>query len=148
MSHTTFVNPSRKLTMFNFVTLYQAVLVDSGADESFSDEELVERLGLVTEPLPEPPEASALDGHLLCMVAHRSQPFLVRFPNGHTEKLSPFVYCSSEHPLVFGHPWLVKHKPHFDWSSGEVLGWGKECHNSCFSVNSTSQKPRSYGNFR
>lgn len=152
VSCTVFVNPSRKLTMVNLVsptvTLDQAVLVDSGADDSFIDEGLVERFGLSTEPLHEPREASALDGRPLCMVMHRSQPFVVRFPDGHSETVNPFVYCSSGHPLVLGHPWLVKHKPHFDWSSGKVLGWGEECVVSCFSENSVPADLHTRGEFR
>lgn len=34
-------------------------------------------------------------------------------------------------PLVLGATWLCKHNPHVDWYSGNILGWGVDCLNSC-----------------
>ncbi|KAI3373951.1 hypothetical protein L3Q82_022513 [Scortum barcoo] len=39
----------------------------------------------------------------------------------------PLVYL----PLILGYPWLWRHNPHVDWSTGAILGWGSSCHEVC-----------------
>ncbi|KAL1279173.1 hypothetical protein QQF64_025846, partial [Cirrhinus molitorella] len=29
--------------------------------------------------------------------------------------------------VILGRPWLAKHQPRINWSTGEILGWSKEC---------------------
>ena len=99
---------------------------------SFMDWRLAKQLGVRLFPLPSPLEASSLDGRLLCTVTHHSQPIQLIMAKGHSEFLSCLLYCSPAHPLLLGLPWLSKHNPHINWSSGEILGWGKSCCPVCF----------------
>ncbi len=34
-------------------------------------------------------------------------------------------------PVVLGHPWLVLHNPHFNWSQNSILSWSEGCHAAC-----------------
>ena len=131
VSRTVSFSPSRTLTSAQLITptqtLSHAALIDSGADESFIDWRLAKRLGLNFVPLLRPLVAKALDGRLLCRVTHRTRPLKLIIANGHTESLSFHLFNSPSHPLILGYPWLVKHNPHMDWSTGRVLGWHKDC---------------------
>lgn len=108
-----------------------AVLVDSGADANLMDASLVRDLGLDTILLPEPLDATALDGKLLWRVTHHTTPVEMSFPDGHKEILSFHVFESHQHPLVLGFPWLVLHNPSIDWALGRVKSWGCTCQKTC-----------------
>ncbi len=146
MSRTsTSTNPSRPSTHAHLISseasLELAVFVDSGADESLMDWGLAKQLQLTLEPLPVPQEATALDGHLLFRVTHRT-PFLRLIMSGnHSEMISFLIIDSPEVPLILGHPWLRRHNPHINWSSGLIMGWSEECYSSCLvSASPTSPK--------
>ncbi len=54
---------------------------------------------------------------------------------------------SPEFPVILGHPWLLQHNPHFDWSKSAVLSWGPTCQTTCLAQNSPdpvleSQEPQ------
>ncbi len=36
--------------------------------------------------------------------------------------------------LVLGHPWLVQHSPHVDWSRSQIMYWSQSCHACCLGV--------------
>ncbi len=128
------------------LSLRHQALIDSGADASFMDVQLAQKLNLTSVPLPEPINASALDGRLLCIVTHVTSPVTLSFSDSHTEELSFHLYQSSLHPLILGHPWLIKHDPHIDWSSGRVRAWGPGCKGRCFpSLNSETSLAPSCG---
>lgn len=145
MSRTVSFCPSRTLTSAQLITptqtLSHAALIDSGADESFIDWRLAKRLGLNVVPLLRPLVAKALDGRLLCRVTHRTRPLQLIIANGHTESLSFHLFNSPSHPLILGYPWLVKHNPHMDWSTGRVLGWHKDCLATCFPSAPAPERP-------
>lgn len=107
------------------------VLIDSGADENFMDWNMAKRLHLTVSPLLKPLEARALDGRLLCRVTHRTQPIRLVMAQGHSEQLSFHLYCSPQHPVILGLPWLKQHNPKIDWISDEVTGWGEGCKLCC-----------------
>ncbi len=112
-------------------TLELQALIDSGADESFLDTTLVRQLGLTTEQLKEPLEASTLDGRLLARVTTRTCPVQLQLSGNHFEEISFFVIDSPLIPLVLGHSWLTKHNPHIDWRSAKVHNWSSTCLASC-----------------
>ena len=126
---------SRRFMSVELVTAEQRVvhlaLVDSGADENLMDQQLAERLGLEMYPLSKPLDATALDGRLLCQVSHRTQLVRLDIKGNHSELISFHIFHSSLHPLILGLPWLIKHNPHIDWSTGNVLSWGKDCFVTC-----------------
>ena len=141
VSHTTF-SSLRPVIQAQLITSSQTVnhpvLVDSGADESFMDWRLAKRLDLELISLPKPLEAHALDGRLLCRVTHRTRPIQFTISKDHTEALSFQLLNSPSHPLILGFPWLSKHNPHMDWSTGRILGWDRRCSVTCAASGSTS----------
>ena len=127
--------PSRTLTRIQVkisdnVFTYGA-LIDSGADESLMDWGLANKMNIKTKPLPQPLEASALDGRLLFKVSHQTEPLEIRCNDNHHETMSFHLFNSAQHPLILGFPWLKLHNPHIDWHSGRVEGWGQTCVDHC-----------------
>ncbi|KAG1956957.1 retrotransposable element [Pimephales promelas] len=49
----------------------------------------------------------------------------------HKEAISFLVPEGSTAEIILGRPWLELHSPHIQWSTGEVLQWGEECHHRC-----------------
>ncbi len=95
------------------------------------DTTLVRQLGLTTEQLKEPLEASTLDGRLLARVTTRTCPVQLQLSGNHFEEIPFFVIDSPLIPLVLGHSWLTKHNPHIDWRSAKVHNWSSTCLASC-----------------
>uniref|UniRef100_A0AAQ4RF45 Gypsy retrotransposon integrase-like protein 1 n=1 Tax=Gasterosteus aculeatus aculeatus TaxID=481459 RepID=A0AAQ4RF45_GASAC len=94
-------------------------LIDSGADDSFMDADLVEQLGLSEEGLPEAIEATTLNGDLLARITKRTGPVNMRISGNHSEVISCFILHSPRAPLVLGYPWLREHNPTIDWTTGK-----------------------------
>ncbi len=64
----------------------------------------------------------------------------------HQEELCFHLIRSPVFPVILGHPWLLQHNPHLDWSTGAILSWGPTCHVTCLIQSSTdstleSQEP-------
>ena len=139
-------SPFRPLTHASLrspeVSLELDVFVDSGADENFLDRELAKQLQLIPEPLPVPREANALDGRLLCHVTHRTPALSLTISGNHAEMISFLLIDSPQVPLVLGLPWLKRHNPHIDWSTGLILGWSEFCLSSCLVSASVSCCPQ------
>lgn len=106
-------------------------LIDSGAEQSFIDSALAEKLGVGSDPLPHRLHVTALSGQRLPDITHVSEPVSLTLSGNHTEVLSLFVFKAPQTPLVLGHPWLRQHNPHIDWKSECVVGWGVDCHMNC-----------------
>ena len=106
------------------------VLIDSGADASFMDWGLAKRLELKTELLEKTIKAKDLNGNDLFTVTHATEPVEIHLQD-HQECMKFFLINSSSHALILGFPWLLRHNPHIDWRSGEILGWGKDCESRC-----------------
>lgn len=108
-----------------------AVLIDSGSDINIMDEALVQQLGIRCRPLSNPVPANALDGRLLGHVAQRSAPVHMLLAGNHHETVQFNILRTPRHPLVLGYPWLRRHNPHIDWTSGVILSWSPTCHQVC-----------------
>lgn len=91
------------------------------------DVKLVQKLNLDLSPIQCLLEVHALDNRIICLVTHQTQPFSVRFLDGHSEELCFHAYKSDCHLLILGHPWLQLHNPHINWNTGEVQSWVEEC---------------------
>ena len=120
-------------------TVIYPFLVDSGADESFMDWRLAKRLNLRLIPLPKPLEAHALDGRLLCKITHRTDLIQMTISKEHTESLSFHLFNSPSHPIILGFPWLSRHNPHINWTTGEVTSWDRSCSVTCIRAVSISK---------
>lgn len=106
-------------------------LVDSGAEENFIDAHFLSQCAIPTAALKAPLVANALNGQQLAKITHVSIPVSLHLSGNHHEQLSFYVIESPQAPVVLGHPWLVKHNPHIDWASGEIVGWSLSCHSLC-----------------
>lgn len=54
----------------------------------------------------------------------------------HQEELYFHLIQSLEFPVILGHPWLLHHNPHLDWSTGAILSWGPTCPVTCLTPSS------------
>ena len=104
--------------------------IDSGADESLMNWGLAKKMKLKVELLPQPIEASALDGSPLFRVTHKTEP--IRMTVGsHFETLSFHLYHAPQRSIVLGLPWLRKHNPLINWETGRVINWAPSCRTTC-----------------
>ena len=108
-----------------------ATLIDSGSDANIMDSNLAQQLGVGRIPLPAPVSTNALDGRLLGTVTHMTAPIRMLISGNHHETLQFHILHSPRHPLLLGFPWLRRHNPHLDWTTGAILGWGSSCHQVC-----------------
>lgn len=104
-----------------------SALVDSGADGNFMAASLVAELHLTLTRLQMPLLAKALNGLQLAQMTHVTFPVSLLISGNHQETIVSHILDSPEVPIVLGHPWLVKHNPHIDWSNHNILGWRCPC---------------------
>ncbi|KAL1021133.1 hypothetical protein UPYG_G00009230, partial [Umbra pygmaea] len=118
-------------------------LLDSGADDSFIDDEMVQQMGIATMPLQRNIEARTIDGRLLSKISLRTEPLTLQISGNHFEDCSFLVIHSPHVPIVLGHTWLVRHNPQVDWVSGRILGWSTPCHSLCLKSATTKTSVQS-----
>ena len=116
---------------FHVLHLPLSVLVDSGAEENFLDQQVAAQAGIKLEPLERPRTALAVDGRLLARVTHRTEPLELVLSGNHRETIQFNIISAPSTALIVGHPWLVKHNPLIDWAKGKVSGWSLFCHATC-----------------
>lgn len=88
-----------------------ATLIDSGADDSFIDEELVTQLGIDRVLLPQPVPANALEGHLLGTVTHTTTPVHLLLSGNHLKTIQFHILPSPRIPIILRYSWLCRHNP-------------------------------------
>uniref|UniRef100_A0A3B3HXC3 ribonuclease H n=1 Tax=Oryzias latipes TaxID=8090 RepID=A0A3B3HXC3_ORYLA len=106
-------------------------LVDSGAEQSLIDQQLVNELSIPTEPLEIPIEASGLGGQHLSRITHRTKPILLVSSGNHRESIQLLITQSPQNPIVLGFSWLKLHNPQFNWSQGTITNWSSYCLANC-----------------
>ncbi len=52
----------------------------------------------------------------------------------HCDSVVLFHMESPNASLVLGHPWLVQHSPHVDWSCSQIMSRSQSCHACCLGV--------------
>ncbi len=89
---------------------------------------MASHLQVPVNPLSSPLEIIALDGRSIApgSVTKITDPLTVSVSH-HLESMAFYLISSPELPLILGHPWLMRHNPHINWLSGEVLSWGSLC---------------------
>ena len=108
-----------------------AVFIDSGSDINIIDEELARQLNIQRVPLPHPSPACALNGQLVGTVTHQTTPLRLLLSGNHHETIQFHILKSPRLPFILGFPWLHRHNPTIDWSTGSILGWSSACHQVC-----------------
>ena len=106
-------------------------LIDSGAEESFLDQEVIKRLGIATQPLEPPLAVAALNGRSLPRITRVTEPINLLVSGNHSEYIRFCVFSCPDSPMVLGFPWLKKQNPHIDWTIGSITGWSLNCHSLC-----------------
>lgn len=104
------------------------VSIDSGAPSNFIDKTLVQKIRLAVEPLPHPLLVSVLDGRLLGSGPIATQTSAITLCLGHHTKR---VTQLPELHHILGFPWIQKHNPYIDCSTGSISVWGTQCTQSC-----------------
>ena len=104
-------------------------LLHSGANATFIDRAIAERLGLMLEALANPIRVLNVDGsrNLAGDVTYAVN-IMVDFLT-HREELHTEVTNLGKNSLILGYTWLKKHNPSIDWEKGSVkFNW---CPHSC-----------------
>ncbi len=113
------------------VTYDCQALIDSGAEGNFLDSDLADRLRLPVIALSQPIAVHALNGLSLPSITHSTGPLRLVTSGNHIETIQFLLTDTPATPVVLGHPWLVLHNPHFNWSQSSVLSWSEGCHAIC-----------------
>lgn len=100
-------------------TLPVEVLVNSGANDNFVDTDFVKSHELPIYKLSVPEEVHAIDGTLLEVVTHRTEPLKLAL-SSNQEFVELFVITSPMNLVILGIPWLKRHNPHIDWATGTI----------------------------
>ena len=116
--------PARLLLPQGFQTLTALI------DLNIMDDDLARQLGVDLVLLPCPVPVKALDGCLMKTVTHQMVPIRM-LPSGNHHETVQFHMQSLHHPLLLGFPWLRRHNPHLDCTTGAILGWSSSCHQVC-----------------
>nr|AAG60684.1 gag-protease [Takifugu rubripes] len=104
-------------------------LVDSGADDSFISQDLAAQARVPIETLPEPRPVIGLNGEVLAMVTHQTQPLTLIVSGNHREQIrcssSRILFPSGSRVFLAG-----SHNPQIDWSTRRV-SWSVACQANC-----------------
>ena len=121
---------------------YQTVpaLLDSGANATFIDVSVAERLGLLLTPLNAPIRVFNVDGsrNLAGDVTHTTTILMEYL--GHHEELTAEVTNLGKNSLILGYTWLQKHNPSIDWQTGMIKF--TRCPRSCLMLHGLHQTKR------
>uniref|UniRef100_A0A3P9KE27 CCHC-type domain-containing protein n=1 Tax=Oryzias latipes TaxID=8090 RepID=A0A3P9KE27_ORYLA len=119
-----------KISNLNLVQELSA-LIDSGAEHSFIDSNLLRQLKLPVESLDVPVKAAGLGGKQLSRITLRTKPILLFTSGNHREYHQFFVTDSPQTPVILGFSWLHLHNPHIDWSFIRIVNWSTYCMANC-----------------
>ena len=137
------INQDRELLMDIGITSksheFQIIptLLDSGANATFIDKAVVDRLGLTLEALSNPIHVFNVNG------SHNSAGDVTHAVNitvdflGHREELRAKVTNLGKNLLILGYTWLKKHNPSIDWEKGMVKF--HRCPRSCLMLQDRAQ---------
>lgn len=106
-------------------------LVNSVAEDTLIDLEVATLLGCQLEELDRSIPALALDGNMFTQITHQTSLVTLTVSGNHHYQITLKVTSASHTPLVLGHPWLMLHSPHIDWSTGSIKGGSLHCYSLC-----------------
>lgn len=110
--------------------------LDSGAMDCFMDAQWAKKFHIPVVSLSHPHHIISVDGQPLGSGVVKERTGFVHLFNPfceHFEHIRFFLVDLPALPLVLGHPWMTRHKPHVNWDSKKnaILQWGPECFNHC-----------------
>ena len=119
-------------------------LLDSGASDCFLDPSVLAQHHLHPLPLRQPIPLELIDGSTPSTgpITHYF-PSRIRIHGVHTEDLTCHVMPLGHFKLILGFPWLVRHNPRIDWSSGVLTFASAFCSSSCLSPPPSPSPPSS-----
>ncbi len=104
-----------------------SALVDLGAEGYFLDTSVAAQWGITAISLPSLISVRSHNGLLLSFITHSTPSLCLVVSGNHREVIELYFLDSPGAPVVLGHPWLVQHNPHVDWSGNSVLSWSQSC---------------------
>ena len=115
-------------------------LLDSGATGLFIDADFVQAKNLTVQRLPRSIPVYNIDGSLNVHGSIKETVDLILRYQDHTERATFHVTALGGVPVILGHPWLSKHNPQIDWTTGEVVM--SRCPSECRIRHIQSQRKR------
>ncbi len=98
--------------------------------------ELAELHKIPLIPCISPLSVEAVDGRPLGTgrITHLSQELHMRTGLLHRELIQFYILQAPHNPVILGLPWLRKHDPLLQWTSGQIVSWGENCFSDCLST--------------
>ena len=85
------------------------------------DSTLASELGIPSQPLSNPIDVRALDGHSIGRVTHTTTTINPCVSCNHSEAIQFLLIKSPQGPVVLGFSWLQRHDPLINWSTGAII---------------------------
>ena len=113
-------------------------LLDSGANATFINVSVAERLGLPLTPLNNPIWVFNVDGSRNSAgdITHTTTILMEYL--GHREELTTEVTNLGKNSLILGYTWLQKHNPSIDWQTGVIKF--TRCPRSCLMLHNQAKR--------
>ncbi|XP_073675909.1 cilia- and flagella-associated protein 74 [Garra rufa] len=113
----------------NSRTLPIYVLVDSGAAGNFVSSHFIAKHRIPTVQNEVTYQITTIQNSPLGdgKISRRTRKVTLVSQHNHREHLTLLVLPRANVDVILGRPWLIKHQPRIDWSTGEVLEWGATC---------------------
>uniref|UniRef100_A0A3P9L311 Gypsy retrotransposon integrase-like protein 1 n=1 Tax=Oryzias latipes TaxID=8090 RepID=A0A3P9L311_ORYLA len=108
-----------------------SALIDSGAEHSLIDSQVINHLLLPFEPLESPINAAGLGGKQLFCITSRTKPVLILTSGNHREYHQFFITQCPQTPIILGFSWLQTHNPRIDWAVPRITNWSTYCMANC-----------------
>lgn len=103
-------------------------LVDSSADNSFINQDLVTETSIPSEILSEPKTVLGLNRESLAKITHQTAPLSLIVLGNNRERIQIFLIPFFSCPGVLGAHWLANYKSQPNWLAGRLTSWSVSCH--------------------
>jgi dUTP pyrophosphatase len=106
-------------------------LIDSGAQRTFIDNEVVKRNNLPTNELTTPFTISLADGSTSPQIIDKTTTIETTIGDNHQEQLTCHITDSLTQPIILGLDWMKIHNPTFDFDTLDVQFDSPHCQTNC-----------------
>src|SRR5690606_36803227 len=108
----------------------QTALIDSGAQKSFIDENLIKRLNLKPMTLRNPFNITLANGTTQKTIK-QAVKITMKVGDKHQEGLFVYITNIPNHGIILGLDWMRKHQPHLDFNSLVIDFNSLHCNKEC-----------------